>query len=169
MMLCLISLLILQILKNCRRECRFDLTEIQMKEYSYGICPYKIQNNQVLIYLNKTSEKSLWNFFKGKSEAGENTRQTAIREFYEEAGVLVQDEHLEEFFTQSNYRKDIGIFLVDFNNYADAFILQKSEIYKASWISILDDYNDVSANQCNIYNDIFLHFKMKMKNIKHLV
>lgn len=138
-----------------------------MKEYSYGICPYKIKNGTVYILLNKTHKKSMFNFFKGKQENNETKIQTAIREFYEEAGVLVDEKYLEEYYYHNQPRKNIGIYLVDITNIKGKFKYDKREIYSSEWIDIFSEIN-ISNNQSIIYNKIFLFFKPKLKSIRLL-
>jgi 8-oxo-dGTP pyrophosphatase MutT (NUDIX family) len=138
------------------------------KQYSYGICPYIIINGSFFILVNKTSRTSYYNFFKGKIEADETKEQAAIREFYEETGIKVKEEDLEEFFEQKNPRKDIGIFLVDFSKYNHLpFKFEEDEIYSAIWINISKEV-EMSKNQKNIFSDIMLHFKPKLKSLRNL-
>lgn len=133
-----------------------------MKEYSYGICPYKVENNAFYILVNKSSETSFYNFFKGKTEEGETPKQTAIREFFEEAGIKLNQRNLEEYYEQKNPRKDIGIFLYDFTTLEYELKLQESEIYSAEWLKVGDDIN-LSKNQSKIYNHMCLDFYPRMK------
>jgi 8-oxo-dGTP pyrophosphatase MutT (NUDIX family) len=138
------------------------------KQYSYGICPYIIINGSFFILLNKTSKNSSFNFFKGKIRDGETKEQAAIREFYEEAGVKITEEDLEERFSQKNSKKNIGIYLVDFTKYNHMpFKFQKREIYSAMWINVSKEV-EMSKNQKKIFSDIILHFKSKkvIQNIK---
>ena len=123
------------------------------KEASYGICPYKVVNRSFCVLLNKTSKKSHHNFFKGKSEKNETIKETAIREFKEETGVLLQERDLELCFFQSNKKKNIGIFLVDWASKKENFIYDKKEIYEAGWVHITA-ITEVANNQRKIYNSI---------------
>jgi 8-oxo-dGTP pyrophosphatase MutT (NUDIX family) len=100
-----------------------------MKLHSYGIAPYSIIGGNFFILLNKTSERSDYNFFKGKIEHNEEIADCAIREFYEETGVKVKKSDLEDYFKQKSPRKDVGIFLVDWNKYSHLdFHFQEKEI-----------------------------------------
>jgi len=86
------------------------------KIYAYGICLYKIRDNNVEILLcRSTHSKIKWGFLKGSSTAKENRVQTAIREFEEESGIKVDPSLLEKYYEQQNSKKDIGIFLVNFD------------------------------------------------------
>lgn len=130
-----------------------------MKEYSYGICPYKIRNGNVYILLNKTGRVGDFNFFKGKIEEGETVEECAIREFWEEAGIKYKQRRLENFFYQTGVRKDVGIFLVDWDNSkTEDTIKTNEEIYSYEWVK-LDPSVKTSRNQQKIYNDIILYFK----------
>jgi len=138
------------------------------KEQSFGICPYQIMNGFFYVLLNKTSEESFYNFFKGKTEEGEIVKETAIREFYEETGIKISESDLEDYFFQKSPRKDIGIFLVDWNKYQDSlFSFQEREIWSASWVQ-LKDGDIMSKNQQKIFNDINLAFSDKKNSLKNL-
>ncbi len=139
------------------------------KEYSYGICPYTIINGDFHILLNKTSEVSFWNFFKGKIEKDETITECAIREFQEETGILVSHNDLEKFYVQQSSRKDIGVYLVDFTKYQNLeFKFQKKEIWTASWINVNKEV-DVSRNQQKVYNDMLLDFYQRNHQLSNLV
>jgi len=135
-----------------------------MKKFSYGIVPFKIINNKYFILVNKTSEMSYFNFFKGKIENGETPSDCAIREFYEEAGIKVQGKHLEKYFSQKSRRKDIGVFLVDWYNYLEDFTFQKEEIWSAYWARPIDV--EVSNNQKKIMLQIIDYFTEKENTLE---
>ena len=136
-----------------------------MKEKSYGICPYYIKDNKIYILLNKTSDFSPFNFFKGKIEENETINECAIREFAEEARVDLSDYKLEDFFEQKNRRKDIGIFLLHIDKELDIYIDRK-EIYTYKWIDI-DEEIELSKNQQKIYNQIFIFLKPLREYLKY--
>lgn len=139
-----------------------------MKEQSYGIVPYTIKYNSIFILMNTTSSTSFYNFFKGKTEGDEKPDATSIREFYEEAGILVNTKHLEEYFYQNNDKKFIGVYLLDFTNYLNQnFKFDEREIFGADWLNIKYHF-DVSRNQKKIYNEILLYLRPRLNNIKHL-
>jgi len=136
-----------------------------MKDYSYGVCPYKIEERKIFLLLNKTSSISDWNFFKGKMEQDETIVETALREFFEEAGVMLQERDLESYFACKNPKKDIGIFLYSYQN--ERFKFDKREIYLAEWVELYSIR--VSKNQRKILNDIILYFKTKLKYINFIM
>jgi len=138
------------------------------KVNSYGICPYLIINNLYYILLNKTSENSKLNFFKGKINKNENISNCAIREFKEETDILIKISDFEEYFYQYNRRKNIGIYLVDWTKYyKKEFNFDKKEIYSTYWKRI--NNSTISKNQIKIYNDISLFLYKKEMNLKRLV
>ena len=137
------------------------------KEYSYGICPYAIISGHFFVLLNKTSEESYFNFFKGKIEDNETIKECALREFKEESGVEVSEKDLEDYFYQKSPRKNVGIFLLDWSKYQDSiFQFQKKEIWSATWVQL----NNIttSKNQQKIINDIELLFKPRINQLKNL-
>ena len=128
-----------------------------MKQYSYGLCPYKIVDEDIYLLLNKTGRVGDFNFFKGKIEKGETVEECAIREFHEEAGVLIEEKKLENFFYQTGSRKDVGIFLVDWTLKEEKIVIN-DEIYKYEWVKMTSDVK-TSRNQQKVYNDIVLYFR----------
>ena len=83
---------------------------------AYGICLYKKESNTIKLLLCKSvTSQNKWGFLKGVEEQDELKIDTALREFYEESGILVQKKHLENYFEQENETKDIGIFLVNYD------------------------------------------------------
>jgi ADP-ribose pyrophosphatase YjhB (NUDIX family) len=83
---------------------------------AYGITLYKKEKNCVKLLLCK-SVKSNYNygFLKGVKINKETNQQTAIREFYEESGIKVDDKYLDKFFAQFNETKNIGIYLINYD------------------------------------------------------
>jgi len=138
-----------------------------MKPKSYGLCPYQIMNGQFYVLLNKTSEISYYNFFKGKIEENETIEECAQREFFEETGVEVNIKDFEEYYEQNSKRKNIGIFLVDWAKYHHKiFKFQDEEIWSAVWVPL--EYIEMSKNQQKIINDINLVFTDRKNIIKNL-
>ena len=138
-----------------------------MKEFSYGVCPYKIKSDGVYILLNKTGRVGDWNFFKGKIEKDESISECALREFREETGISVTSQ-LGTLFSQSSPRKDVGIYITDWTNHKDKhkkMNIDRKEIFSYRWVRI--NKNIVtSKNQQTIYNNIFAHLKEKRKQLK---
>jgi len=88
-----------------------------MKIKAFGISLYKIEKKSVSILLCKSiASKSRWGFLKGVQEKGESDFQTAIREFKEESSINIEKKYFEKYFEQKNLEKDIGIYLVNYNN-----------------------------------------------------
>ncbi|WP_428023587.1 NUDIX domain-containing protein [Arcobacter sp.] len=98
------------------------------KKYAYGVCLYKIDNNDIKILLCK-SVKSLnkWGCLKGVKNSGENALECAKREFFEECNINVEISDFEEFFDQNNLEKDIGVWLVNANKVSnlDSYFLDE--------------------------------------------
>ena len=138
------------------------------KLFSYGICLYKIEEEEILIYLNKTSSISDWNFFKGKMEDNETFEETAIREMFEETNILVRKNQLEDLFEQINKKKNLGVYLVDFNviNFKN-LKLDKKEIFEGKWLNIKEDII-VSKNQIKIFNKLTTCLFKKYNYIKYI-
>jgi len=140
-----------------------------MKTNSYGLCPYKIKDNEFYILLNKTSKNSNYNFFKGKIEDLETPQSCAKREFFEETGVDTNINYYEEFFSQNSKRKLIGVYLIDWSYYEEVnFSFDKKEIYSGDWIKLSPEII-FSKNQQKIFNKIFLFLKQKEMWLKHII
>jgi 8-oxo-dGTP pyrophosphatase MutT (NUDIX family) len=138
-----------------------------MKEVSFGVCFYKIENSSIYILMNKTNSKSSFNFFKGKKEEGENNIDTAIREIKEETNIDIKLENLETYFFEINKRKNIGIFIVDWNNLKiKKVIYQKEEIYSVDWVNITNHNIEISKNQYKLYLNITSYLSQKLCNFK---
>ena len=124
-----------------------------MKEYSYGICPYKIENSKVQILLIQPKGHTEWGFIKGKID-DETKEECAIRECREETNIFVDKIHLEHFFEQENKRKDVGIFLVDCCNLdLSNIILEKREVQKIEFFDIKEQIK-INKNQEHILFNI---------------
>jgi 8-oxo-dGTP pyrophosphatase MutT (NUDIX family) len=88
-----------------------------MKTKAYGISLYKIERNTIKLLLCKsTTSKNRWGFLKGVQDKDETDFQTAIREFKEESSINIAKRYLGKYFEQKNDEKDIGIYLVNYNN-----------------------------------------------------
>lgn len=135
-----------------------------MKEISYGIAPYKIINNQVYLYVSKSSHISEYGFIKGKIEKEENIKECVIREVKEEINLNIKKEYLETFFFEKTKRKDIGIFLINEKNINFSNLNLNKEIYSFELKKLEEDlYKKFCFNQKKILNKIFLEFKNKNK------
>ena len=73
---------------------------------AYGICLYKKESNCTKILLCKsTLSKNRWGFLKGVQDDNETNEQTAIREFQEECGILVEKKYFEKFLHKKMKQK----------------------------------------------------------------
>ena len=140
-----------------------------MKEYSYGLIPYLIENDSIKVLLSSTSPKDKeWGFVKGKIENNESLEECAIREVSEEIGIKVDENDLEEMLYQKNKRKDIGLFYVNWEKYKHLnFIIDHTELYKVQWFSMsdLEKYKiTVYKNQHDILCAVKTRFKSEVGN-----
>ena len=84
---------------------------------AYGLCLYKFKKDSIKVLLCKSvNSAERWGFLKGVAISGEEPEETALREFEEESSISVSAEYLEDFFIQKNELKNIGIYLVNYNN-----------------------------------------------------
>lgn len=82
---------------------------------AYGICVYKIVDNDVKILLCRAYDSlDKWGCLKGSKLTMESNKACAVREFVEESGIRdVKEYYLEEYFEQKNDKKDIGVWLIN--------------------------------------------------------
>ena len=102
------------------------------KIYAFGICLYKKRKDTIEILLCKSvNSREKWGFLKGVALKYETQIETALREFYEESSIKIEPNLLENFFIQKNELKDIGIFLVNFDNvYGVNKYFNENKLYK---------------------------------------
>lgn len=134
------------------------------KEFSYGICPYKIVKNKIQIMLVQSTGHTEWGFIKGKIESGESIEECAKRECLEETNIKFSIKHLEDYFYQVNKKKNIGIFLINVNNLDVSKIkLARKELQSYKYFNLVEDI-DISKNSLNILNSIREKFNILWRN-----
>ena len=67
-----------------------------MKEYSYGVCPYKIKKDKVQILLIQPKGHLEWGFIKGKIDSDETIQNCVKRECKEETNIDIETEEINE-------------------------------------------------------------------------
>jgi len=142
---------------------------INTKDKAYGICIYKKNKNSIKILLCKsTMSNTKWGTIKGGMEAGETKEQTAIREFQEESSILVNKDLFEKYFEQINNEKDIGVYLVNYNNiknidkYFDNEMLKKEYLnWENSKITFFDinDLPTIKQKQYKMVDNIIQYLQ----------
>lgn len=107
------------------------------KKYAYGICLYKIEEDDIKILLCKSIKSfTRWGCLKGVKNRGETAQECAKRELFEESSISVEISHFENYFDQINKTKDIGIWLVNAKNVKDLdeYFLDEKLLYNnLSW------------------------------------
>lgn len=103
---------------------------------AYGVCVYKIEQHTIKVLMCKSRQsKSKWGFLKGVAEDFETKEETALREFFEESSIETEKKYFEKYFEQKNPKKDIGIFLVNFNNISFARVLFSKDKLHTRYLS----------------------------------
>jgi ADP-ribose pyrophosphatase YjhB (NUDIX family) len=107
------------------------------KKYAYGVCLYKLENNDIKILLCKSVKSyNRWGCLKGVKTSTETALECAKREFFEESSINVDISFFEEYFDQINLEKDVGIWLVNANklpNIEEYFLEDKLLDNHLSW------------------------------------
>lgn len=133
-----------------------------MKEESFGVCIYKIEDYTTKILMVKARGLKDWGFIKGKPENNEKTWDCAIRECKEETNIDIWDRDLEEFWYSEYKRKNIGIFLVDAYNIDlenQKIILAERELEDIKWFDVKDDIISITQpNQRQLIKKVINHF-----------
>lgn len=125
-----------------------------MKEYSYGVCPYKIKKDKVQILLIQPKGHTEWGFIKGKIEQDETIQNCVKRECKEETNIDIQINNLEDYFVQNNKRKNVGIFLINVKKLNLKYIkLQKGEVHRIKFFDLDADIL-INKNQSEILESI---------------
>ena len=130
-----------------------------MRPFSYGIIPYLFTDKGVSIMVSKSWEgDEYYNFIKGKIEIGETEKECCKREVKEEIGVDISTDDLEELFIQKNPKKNIGLYLINWDIYSDCKIeLDTTEIYSLEWFNV-GKLPKISKNQRDILTNVMLKF-----------
>ena len=100
-----------------------------------GIIYFDNQDQKYLLVYGKKSEK--WGFPKGHQEIGETEEQTALREFFEETGIVVSSK---ELLDKIRFKNNI-YFNVNVNGKPKFNIQDTNEIEKACWFTIEEIMN----------------------------
>lgn len=139
-----------------------------MMKRSAGILPYKIEDNNLYVYLEHPggpywAEKDLWSICKGEFK-NEKAIEAAIREFNEEAGTLINREKL--FFIGSKKQQATNKLVIVFGVEQDidhtkmnsnkfklewppesGIINEFPEMDKAAWFRIEEAYDKIFPGQ----------------------
>jgi len=125
---------------------------------SYGIAPYLVKENKIYIFLCRASDSRYkWGFLKGTKSVKETPKECAVREFYEESKIIVDDKNFEEYFEQDNDRKDVGVWIINSQHIKnlDSFLnknltlkakYRSKEISEAAFFDI-DEFPPIKNNQ----------------------
>ena len=143
------------------------------KEFSFGICLYRINNKtkklEILLGTHELTPNR-WGLLKGKREINETNEQTAKREFFEEAGLDVDINSYEKYFIQKNFYKDVGVWtynankVKNLNSYFDDDILKykTDENDEIKWFQ-LDKLPKIHNSQFKMITSIKKHLVKKRR------
>lgn len=132
-----------------------------MKEQSYGIIPFLIEKNGVYILLYRTSYKTNeYQFLKGKPNFKESIKETVLREIKEEISLNLDIEDLNDknFIFHTNLKKDIGLYIVNFDKYMNKSITLENGIYEIKWFRV-NKLPKIVKNQELFLTDILIKFE----------
>jgi len=107
-------------------------------EKSCGAVIYRESNNEYKFLIISNNSDGHWGFPKGHVEEGENEKETAAREVYEETGLQV--EFIEgfrirdEYSLKENVMKEVIFFLSKANS--SEVNIQLSEVRDYKWVNL---------------------------------
>jgi hypothetical protein len=103
---------------------------------SFGVCIYKIRNNNIYILCCKSiSSVYKWGFIKGTLKPQEMNKYCAKREFFEESSIDIDIKNFEEYFEQKSKNRHIGIWLLDYDKIDKIDKYFYKNILKRSYLS----------------------------------
>lgn len=136
---------------------------------AYGVCVYQILPHSTKILLCKSvNSKEKWGFLKGVQDSCETNKETAVREFFEESSIEMDEGLLETYFEQINRSKDIGIYLVNYNKVKDIdkyFVNDHLIEHYISWENSevrffnIDNLPSIKKKQYKMVNNIIRYLK----------
>jgi bis(5'-nucleosidyl)-tetraphosphatase len=112
-----------------------------LKEYSFGIIPFKKRENEWHVFLVQHGRAKYWGFPKGHAEQGESPKESAIRELFEETHLkvlrFISDTPVEEHYNYTLHGqfidKTVYLFIAEVEGEVH---LQAEEIGDGRWFSI---------------------------------
>jgi 8-oxo-dGTP pyrophosphatase MutT (NUDIX family) len=101
-----------------------------------GAIPYRLDSRGRLEVLLVTSKSGRWIFPKGRVEPRESAAQAALRECFEEAGVLglVEEEAQPVLRRRGGLRRELRLFFVRFCR--EAPFWQEAKLRKRRWMGL---------------------------------
>lgn len=128
-----------------------------------GIIYMSDNDYKFLLVLGKKSDK--WGFPKGHMEYGEREEDTAIREFFEETGIKI---NLNELENKIRFKNNI-YFKVKAKKYHGNFNIQDTnEIMKAQWFTFFEIIN-LSKDNINFGLRNWIQHQLIHKKFNNLI
>lgn len=124
--------------------------EFNESEY-YVCCEIWVVNSEgKLLTTKRHPDKkagNMWEFVGGGTLAGETTKQSAVRELFEETGIRVAEDELTLLatYTRKNYFQDI--YTVKSDVPRESLVLQPDEAIDAKWSSFGDIEQMIAAEE----------------------
>jgi len=107
-------------------------------EKSCGAVIYRESNNEYKFLIISHNSDGHWGFPKGHVEEGENEKETATREVYEETGLQVEFiegfRSRDEYSPKENIMKEVIFFLSKANS--GEVNMQLSEVRDYKWVNL---------------------------------
>lgn len=128
-------------------NCYYEIRGIYMsKIYRSGIIPFYIENEEIyMLFMRPSDEKyggDTFQIAKGKVEDNESDREAALREGFEELGLL--SENIEELIDVGSYLGRTSIYLARIKN-KDNFGEYHFETKETKWLSF-SEFEKIGRN-----------------------
>ena len=109
---------------------------------SHGTIIIHVDSNDEFHFALVKDKHNAWGFPKGYSKLKETSKKTAIRETFEECGLILEEKDLGFRFNISyncikkgkEVKKQVGLYLVSLKNLEELSIYDK-EIIETAWVS----------------------------------
>jgi len=121
-----------------------------IKDYSYGVIPLRKEGEQWMVFLiNQIPRRGdiFWTYPKGHPEEGETNEETALRELFEETGIVpdefITDKTFIQEYTFMHGKQRINKRVVYYPGFvlSDKFTIQIDEIHEAKWCTFAQAQN----------------------------
>jgi 8-oxo-dGTP pyrophosphatase MutT (NUDIX family) len=116
--------------------------ELPLGTFHLVVSIWTVNANREILLTLRSPEKDLfpgfWENTAGSVVAGENSKQGAMRELFEETGIVVSPEELFFLGTQEKRNAFVDMFMVKKNIKRCDIQLQKGETVDAKWVTLAE-------------------------------
>jgi 8-oxo-dGTP pyrophosphatase MutT (NUDIX family) len=123
-----------------------------------------IQNNHLYLGVSRKNNKNDWGLPGGKSEGEETLKSTAVRELFEETGLIISEDNLTEIFSRQDEEFNVVTYCLNipFSNLNQE--PKQCEDGLVNWVT----QEDLIDGTFGIYNKLLFEkiYKQRLHNMK---